>query len=140
MHLLTCIVHQRTQWRVSACCDAHTGRYIEYYWGHQMVPLVLFFLVFLAIVKNKRLHHFVRFNAMQAMMLDILIMLPTVVNAYIPAELFWTVLGMGFTSICFMGMFIALAYAVIFTLAGKYADIPFVSDSVYMQVYQIEFL
>ena len=105
-----------------------------------MVPLVLFFLVFLAIVKNKRLHHFVRFNAMQAMMLDILIMLPTVVNAYIPAEIFWTVLGVGFTAMCFMGMFIALTYAVIFTLSGKYADIPFVSDSVYMQVYQIEFL
>ncbi len=29
------------------------------------MPLIVFFLLFLAIVKNKKLHHFVRFNCMQ---------------------------------------------------------------------------
>ena len=35
------------------------------YYSGQFVPLIVFFLLFLAIVKNNKLHHFVRFNCMQ---------------------------------------------------------------------------
>ena len=35
------------------------------YYSGQFVPLIVFFLLFLAIVKNTKLHHFVRFNCMQ---------------------------------------------------------------------------
>ena len=35
------------------------------YFGSQFAPLIIFFLMFLAIVKNTKLHHFVRFNCMQ---------------------------------------------------------------------------
>jgi uncharacterized membrane protein len=115
-------------------------RFFKYYLAHQFVPLIIFFLNFLAIIKNKRLHHFVRFNAMQAMMIDIVMMLPTIVNAYIPAEIFWSPIGVVFNAVCFMTAFVAVTYSVIFTLAGKYADIPLVSDAVYMQVYQVEFM
>lgn len=106
------------------------------YWSTQFTPLVIFFLVFLAIVKNRSLHHFVRFNAMQAMMLDICVMLPTVAQAYIPSEVAWTVIGRGFQGVCFVAMATILLYSFIFTMAGKYADVTFVSDAVYMQVYQ----
>eukprot|EP01025_Chloroclados_australasicus_P063166 TRINITY_DN8337_c0_g1_i1.p1 TRINITY_DN8337_c0_g1~~TRINITY_DN8337_c0_g1_i1.p1 ORF type:complete len:184 (+),score=4.61 TRINITY_DN8337_c0_g1_i1:1-552(+) len=121
-------------------CLPVVNAFLRYYWSHQMAPLVIFFLVFLAIAKNKRLHHFVRFNAMQAMMLDIVIMLPTVVTGYIPGEIFWSPIGQVFISFCFMTMFVALLYSVLFALAGRYADIPFVSDAVYLQVYQLEFM
>jgi hypothetical protein len=116
------------------------GKFVRFYYAHQFVPLIVFFFMFLAIIKNKRLHHFVRFNGMQAMMLDILVMLPTISNNYIPGEIFWTVLGKFITSTCFIAVFVAIAYSVVFTMAGKYADIPLVSDACYMQVYQIEFL
>ncbi len=36
------------------------------YYSSQFAPLIVFFLLFLAIVKNNKLHHFVRFNCMQA--------------------------------------------------------------------------
>lgn len=38
------------------------------YYSSQFAPLVIFFLVFLTIVKNTKLHHFVRFNCMQVRM------------------------------------------------------------------------
>jgi hypothetical protein len=36
------------------------------YYSGQFVPLIVFFLLFLSIVKNNKLHHFVRFHCMQA--------------------------------------------------------------------------
>jgi uncharacterized membrane protein len=50
-------------------------------------------VLFLAVVKNKKLHHFVRFNCMQAIMLDIVIMLCHIVKAYLPAEIKWSVIA-----------------------------------------------
>ena len=35
------------------------------YYSGQFVPLIVFFLLFLSIVKNNKLHHFVRFHTMQ---------------------------------------------------------------------------
>ena len=35
------------------------------YFGSQFAPLIIFFVMFLSIVKNTKLHHFVRFNCMQ---------------------------------------------------------------------------
>ena len=42
------------------------------YYSGQFVPLIVFFLLFLAIVKNNKLHHFVRFNCMQVTAVAIL--------------------------------------------------------------------
>ena len=44
----------------------HTGPFAKIYYSSQFAPLIIFFLMFLSIVKNKKLHHFVRFNCMQA--------------------------------------------------------------------------
>lgn len=39
--------------------------FVSIYYSSQFAPLVVFFLIFLAVVRNTKLHHFVRFNAMQ---------------------------------------------------------------------------
>ena len=44
----------------------HAGPLVGIYYSSQFAPLIVFFLLFLAIVKNNKLHHFVRFNCMQA--------------------------------------------------------------------------
>ena len=41
------------------------GPFVGIYYSSQFAPLVVFFLLFLSVVKNTKLHHFVRFNAMQ---------------------------------------------------------------------------
>lgn len=53
---------------IAAQHDPHalvTGPTVKVYYSSQFAPLVIFFLVFLTIVKNTKLHHFVRFNCMQ---------------------------------------------------------------------------
>ena len=47
---------------IEAVC---AGPLAPLYYSGQFVPLIVFFLLFLAIVKNNKLHHFVRFNCMQ---------------------------------------------------------------------------
>ena len=42
------------------------GPLSKLYFGSQFAPLIIFFVMFLSIVKNNKLHHFVRFNCMQA--------------------------------------------------------------------------
>lgn len=71
---------------------------------------------------------------MQAIMLDIVVMLFHIVRAYLPAELKWSAIAQlidMFAWTCCMG---TVVYAVFWTLRGYYADIPFVSESVYHQV------
>lgn len=41
------------------------GPLAKVYFSSQFAPLIIFFVMFLSIVKNKNLHHFVRFNCMQ---------------------------------------------------------------------------
>ncbi len=47
------------------CGMTRGGDAASLYHSSQFAPLIIFFLMFLAVVKNSKLHHFVRFNAMQ---------------------------------------------------------------------------
>eukprot|EP00884_Botryococcus_braunii_P021354 jgi/Botrbrau1/7902/Bobra.9_2s0075.1 len=110
------------------------GPFINIYYSSQFAPLIIFFLLYLSVVKNNKLHHFVRFNCMQAIQLDISAMLFHLLRTYFPAEFRWSwvldVWDMASWSICMC----TILYCVIFALWGKYADIPYVSESVYLQV------
>ena len=63
---------------------------MQIYYSSQFAPLVVFFLLFLSVVKNNKLPHFVRFNCMQGIMIDIVVMLFNILRAYFPAELRWS--------------------------------------------------
>ena len=45
--------------------DLAAGPFVRIYYSSQFAPLVIFFLLFLAVVKNTKVPHFVRFNCMQ---------------------------------------------------------------------------
>ena len=69
------MVHQALaaccQARLMHCCEkpqamkCGAGPLAPLYYSGQFVPLIVFFLLFLSIVKNNKLHHFVRFHTMQ---------------------------------------------------------------------------
>lgn len=50
------------------CLPTHPlpGPLSKVYFSSQFAPLIIFFVMFLSVVKNTKLHHFVRFNCMQA--------------------------------------------------------------------------
>ena len=51
------------------------GPLLNAYYSNSFTPFFVFFAMFLAVVRNEKLPHFVRFNAMQSILLDICIML-----------------------------------------------------------------
>ncbi len=96
--------------------------------------LVIFFALYLGVVRNENISHFIRFNAMQAILLDIVLMLcglvlPLLRNAFQIAFVAETLYNM-----VFLGVVAAFFYAVVQSALGRYAEIPPLSDAVYMQV------
>jgi uncharacterized membrane protein len=103
---------------------------------YQTVPfagMIIFFALYLGVVRNERINHFIRFNTMQAILLDIVLIL---------CSLLLPILGgvpIGFivqtlSNMVFLGTLAAFVYAVAQSLLGRYAEIPPISDAVYMQV------
>jgi Chloroplast import apparatus Tic20-like len=96
--------------------------------------IVVFFALFLLVVRNERIAHFIRFNTMQALLLDIAIVL----FAYL-LRIIGIVPGADFaiqtlSTTIFLGVVVASVYSVAQSLFGRYAEIPAISDAVYMQV------
>ena len=99
------------------------------------VPLIVFFALFFLVVRNESIAHFIRFNTMQAILFGIVLSLISIVWEYALSPLF----GMGLLAqtlfnAVFLGMVVAVGYSIIQTALGRYAEIPTISDAVYMQV------
>ncbi len=98
--------------------------------------LIVFLLLFFLVVRNERVPHFIRFNTMQAILIGIVLSLCSLILGYILAPV------LGFSSFAmqtlmttiFLGVVAAFFYSVIQTLMGRYAEIPTISEAVYMQV------
>lgn len=104
------------------------------YYGVPYAELIVFFVLFLFVVRNEKISHFVRFNTMQAIMLDIVIFLFSILTKVInlvPASGF--AIQTLYTTI-FLGILAASVYSVVRCLTGRYAEIPAISEAVYMQV------
>lgn len=96
--------------------------------------LIIFFALFLLVVRNESINHFIRFNTMQAILIDIVLVLCSLILPFLSP-----IPGAGFAlqtlnNTIFLGVAIAVVYAVVQSLRGRYAEIPAISDAVYMQV------
>ncbi|NJL20828.1 MAG: hypothetical protein HC895_08460 [Leptolyngbyaceae cyanobacterium SM1_3_5] len=99
--------------------------------------LIIFFALFMLVVRNDRIPHFIRFNTMQAILLDIVLFLCSLIinMALAPAlgangDLLLDTLN----NVVFLGTLVAVIYSVVQTAMGRYADIPTLSEAVYMQL------
>jgi hypothetical protein len=97
--------------------------------------LVLFLLLFLLVVRNPRVPYPIRFNVLQAILLDIVLVLLTLAFDTVLAPL-----GGGFalrtlSNTVFLGTLLLVLFSVGQSLRGKEADIPTVSEAVRMQLY-----
>ncbi len=99
-----------------------------------LLGLAIFFALFLLVVRNQNISHFVRFNTMQALLLDILL-----VGFGFVLQLLGQGLGSGILitviyNTLFIGAVVACVYSVVQSVLGRYAEIPTLSDAVYAQV------
>ncbi|MBD2292381.1 hypothetical protein H6G06_02510 [Anabaena sphaerica FACHB-251] len=96
--------------------------------------IIVFFALFMLVVRNEKINHFIRFNTMQAILLDIVIFLCSIL-----LRILTPVPGAGFAietlaNTIFLGIVAAVVYSLFQCLMGRYAEIPAISDAVHMQV------
>ena len=107
---------------------------LKIYYGVRYAGMIIFFALWLIVVRNEKISHFIRFNTMQAIILDIVIFLCSILT-----DIVKLVPGSGFAmqtlyTTIFMGIVAAVVYSVAQSFMGKYAEIPAISDAVNAQV------
>jgi uncharacterized membrane protein len=109
---------------------------ITIYYGLPFAGLIVFFALYFAIVRNERVSYFVRFNTMQAILLDILLILCSVLISILE-------MGLGRTSLLietlnntvFIGTVVACFYSIVQSVRGQYAEIPTISEAASSQIH-----
>jgi hypothetical protein len=116
--------------------------------GFQIVALAIFLAVFIGVVQNQQLRHFLRFNAMQSLLLAVTVylfstmlrllgilrpILPLGFSVQVSPEPQPIMLVLLFHTI-FLGTVAASFYSIFKSARGLYGEIPIISDAVYMQV------
>ena len=107
---------------------------IKLYYGFPFAGIIIFFALFLGVVRNERIKHFVRFNAMQAILIDILLFLCSLVARYVLGGIGFSLITETFSNVVFIGTLAACIYAIVQSILGKYAEIPTISQAAYSQV------
>ncbi|MBV5261651.1 hypothetical protein FLX56_24880 [Synechococcus moorigangaii CMS01] len=95
--------------------------------------LIIFFVLYAAVVRNSRISHFIRFNTLQAILIDIALVLFGIVIQ---------IFGFGgggllietLSNVAFLGTLVACLYAMVQSILGKYAELPTISQAAYSQL------
>ena len=99
------------------------------------VSLGVFFAVFLLVVQNESMSHFIRFNGMQAILLSIVLALCGILIQFVFEPLLGGSLLLDtLFNVIFLGTLTAVIYSVAQSALGRYAEIPALSDAVHMRV------
>ncbi|MDJ0510115.1 MAG: hypothetical protein QNJ64_12805 [Crocosphaera sp.] len=97
---------------------------------------LVFILLFAAVVRNDRVSHFIRYNAMQAILIGILLALGGIIMQYVlvPALGPSGIITETLLNVLFLGGLAASYFSIIQSALGRYAEIPTISEAAYSQV------
>ncbi len=104
----------------------------------QAIPfggLVLFLALFLLVVRNSKVPYLIRFNVLQAILLDIVLVLLTLAFDTLLGPLGGSFAVRTLENTIFLGTLVLVLFALVQSLRGKEAEIPTVSEAVRMQLY-----
>ncbi|MEB3310009.1 MAG: Tic20 family protein [Snowella sp.] len=107
---------------------------INIYYGFPFASFIIFLLLFFAIVRNEKISHFIRFNAMQCILIGILLALFGLIVQTIFPGLGVNLLTETLFNVAFLGALAACGYSIIQSVMGRYAEIPTISEAAYSQV------
>ena len=102
--------------------------------GMNLGGLLLFVLLFAAVVRNPKVPYTIRFNTLQALMLDILLVVIGLVFQLLQSLLGGGLLLRTLANTVFLGTLLILLFTVVQVLRGKEADLPTLSEAVRMQL------
>ncbi|MEC4804707.1 MAG: Tic20 family protein [Jaaginema sp. PMC 1079.18] len=95
--------------------------------------MIIFFVLFLAVVRNPRVSHFLRFNTMQTILLTIGLFLLELLLGILARPLSGLIVQT-LSNTVFLGVLGICVYSMVQSALGRYAEIPSLSDAVYNQV------
>ncbi|NUN65095.1 hypothetical protein HCU40_10095 [Pseudanabaena biceps] len=102
------------------------------------IRFIAWFCLFIFVVRNYKVNHFIRFNGMQALLLDIIIALVSAVTQILEVILgqasFFPFIFQIISSVTFLGITAAFFYSVFQCIRGKYSEIPVISEVAYYQI------
>ncbi len=104
----------------------------------QAIPfggLVLFLALYLLVVRNSKVPYLIRFNVLQAILLDIVLVLLTLAFDTLLGSLAASFAVRTLENTIFLGCVVLVLFAMVESLRGKEAEIPSVSEAVRMQLY-----
>ncbi len=114
---------------------------IMLYRGIPFLSLIIFFALFMLVIRNENISHFIRFNTMQAILFDIVLILCNVVVSFFLAPTLGSIGGSAelvmqvLFNVVFLGTLAAVGYSIVQVVRGAYPDkVPSLSDIVYTQV------
>ncbi len=97
---------------------------------------LVFMLLFLGVVRNDRVSHFIRYNTMQTILIGILLSLIQLIMQWVLIPAFGNggLLMETLYNVVFLGSIAASYYSIIQSALGRYAEIPTISEAAYSQV------
>jgi uncharacterized membrane protein len=107
---------------------------LQIFYSNSFLPFATFFAIFLGIVRNIKLNHFLRYNAMQAILLDICVMLAGLILSYVPIFLVVTPIGSFLEQMVLCNALFAVGYCMFHCVRGCYPEVPILQEAVYAQV------
>ncbi len=103
----------------------------------QLIPfggLVLFLVLYLAVVRNDRVPYLIRFHVLQAILIDIVLMLLSLAFQVLLSPFTGSFAVRTLANTVFLGALVLCLFGLVQSLRGEEADIPSVSDAVRMQL------
>jgi uncharacterized membrane protein len=107
---------------------------LQIYKSFFFLPLIIFVVLIFLVVRNTNIAHFIRFNTMQAILLDIGLILSSLLVQFLIAPIGNKLLMETLANTIFLGVVAAVVFSVVQSLRGLYAEIPTISDAAYLQV------
>lgn len=97
--------------------------------------IIIFFALWLAVVRNENISYFVRFNTMQAILLDILLIVCSlIIGILIPGFGAQSLIVKTLNNTIFIGSLVACFYGIVQSSRGLYAEIPTLSNAASSQI------
>ena len=96
--------------------------------------ILIFLIIFLGIVRNSKADYLLRFHALQAILINILIIISIYFYQVIIFPTCPPSISETFTSLIFIGTLFLMIFASIKCFQGQEGDIPWISEAVRMQL------
>lgn len=106
--------------------------------AYSLVPfglgsLAVFFALFLLVVRNENISHFIRFNTLQAILIGFIISIGSLVLSLVAVPGLELITD-AFYNVLLFGGVAAVGYSIVQCLMGRYPEIPTISEAVHMQI------